>query len=119
LVADLRRYYQVDLLDVFREGTSLTPRYVLMLVEHLPDDSALFAAMRGGKEHRPWTVETHLLTAVVNLLNAANRQRAGLKTRKPLVEPPKTKKRKPAGRTVTVAQIKARAAAALKQTTGR
>lgn len=76
-----------------------------MLVEHLPESSAFHASLRGGREFRPWTTETYLATATVNLLYAANRQRANQKTRIPLVEPPKAK---PKRRTVTVAQIVAR-----------
>lgn len=96
-----------------REDSPLSARFVLSLVEHLPDDSAFISAMRGGRIHRPWTLEARLLASTVNLLFAANRQRAGQKTRQPLVTPPKPKvssKR----RTVTVAQLAARAATAAK-----
>jgi hypothetical protein len=75
-----------------------------MLIAHLRDDSAFVAANRGGPEFRPWTGTTHLLAALVNLTYAANRQRGGKPTRKPLVKPP-TKKRP---KTLTVAQILAR-----------
>jgi hypothetical protein len=34
----------------------------------------------------------HLLAAIANLLNAANRQRAGKRTNAPVVSPPKRKK---------------------------
>lgn len=60
--------------------------------------------MRGGAELRPWTLELYLLAAVVNLLNAANRQRAGKRGNSQIVKPPKpARKTKP--RTITVAEI--------------
>lgn len=88
LVYDLRRL-GIDIRDLWRDDTELTPRYVLMLVEQLGESSALAASARGGREHRPWTTQLQLLAAAVNLLHAANRQRAGKGARKPLVQPPK------------------------------
>jgi hypothetical protein len=72
-----------------------------MLIAHLHDGSAYMAANRGGPDHRPWTATVHLLAALVNLTYAANRQRGGKPTRKPLVSPP-TKQRP---KQVTVAQL--------------
>lgn len=60
---DLQRL-GLDLADVWRG--SLAPRRVLDLVEHLPDDSALAARLRGGSEHRPWDLKTYLLAALVD-----------------------------------------------------
>jgi hypothetical protein len=80
----------------------VTPRYVLWLVGQLPPGSAFGASVRGGPEFRPWTPELHLLAGIANLLNAANRQRAGKRTREPLVKPP-TAQRKP--RVLPVAEI--------------
>jgi hypothetical protein len=104
LVYDLRRL-GVDIRDLWRDDSELSPRYVLMLVEHLDDSSALSAAHRGGREFRPWTTQVYLLAAVANLLNAANRQRAGKGTRKPLIEPPKRQVR---ARRITVAELLAK-----------
>lgn len=104
LLFDLQRYCGIDLLDVFRLGSGLTPRRVLWLVGQLPPDSAFSASLRGGAEFRPWTPEMHLLAAVVNLLAAANRQRAGKRGSKPVVQPPKQERRK-ATRVLTVAEI--------------
>ena len=85
---------------------------MLLLVEHLPEDSATHAAYRGGPEFRPWTTQAHLLTAAVNLLAGANYQRAGKRGRV-LVKPPK-KKQAPR-RTVRVGRIGSRAADALRR----
>jgi hypothetical protein len=99
----------VNVLDVFDEDSGLTLREVLWLVEHLPEDSATVAAMKGGPEHRPWTSPTHLLAAQTNILYAANRQRAGKATRTPLIKPPVTKKKVPE-RVVDLKAVKARMA---------
>lgn len=75
-----------------------------MLVGQLPQDSAFAASMRGGAELRPWTLQLYLLAAVVNLLNAANRQRAGKRGNAQIVKPPKPQgNTKP--RTLSVAEI--------------
>jgi hypothetical protein len=95
----------VDLRDLWRPATGVTPRYVLWLAGQLPPDSAFIASQRGGPEFRSWTPIMHMLAAIANLLFAANRQRAGKKTREPLVTPP-THKPKP--RRVSVAEIAAR-----------
>ena len=76
---------------MYRSGTELTPRRALWFVEHLPPQAAFRASLQGGPEFRGWDHQTYLFAAAVNLLNAANRQRAGKKTRTPLVKPPTTK----------------------------
>ena len=83
----------------------MTPRWVLMLVGQLPDTSAFAASARGGPEFRAWSVATSLQAATVNLLHAANIQRAGKKSFKPLVSPPQRKAPK---RVVRVAELLAR-----------
>lgn len=80
---------------------------MLFLVGQLPQDSAFSASVRGGAEFRPWTSELYVLAAIANLLNAANRQRAGKRGSKPIVEPPKPASRKPS-RVITVAEIQRR-----------
>lgn len=61
--------------------------------------------MQGGTEYRMWTPQVYLYAAIVNLLNAANRQRAGKRTSGPLVKPPRQQQKK---RVVSVASIAAR-----------
>lgn len=70
------------------------------------------AAMRGGPQFRPWTTQVQLQAAMVNLLGAANYQRAG-KRGKVLVKPPV--KRRVTKRTVTVSSVGRRALAALQR----
>jgi hypothetical protein len=109
VLADLARYYHRDLRDLWRPDSDLTPRYVLWLVEHLPDDSATKADMRGGPQMRAWTQDVHLLGMIANLLYAANRQRGGKPTRSLPVKPPKpTRGRRPGARIANVAAIAAR-----------
>jgi hypothetical protein len=113
LIADLRSVYGVDIRDLWWDGSRLTPRSVLWLVEHLPESSATIAKAKGGPRHRPWTSEAHLMALVANLLHVANRQRAGKAARKPLITPPKAKVNKSRGRVVRVADVNARRMAAL------
>lgn len=47
--ADLRRYYGVDLLDVFRDG-GMTPDACYDLIAHLPRESAFHSALAGDDE---------------------------------------------------------------------
>lgn len=51
------RYYQVDLLDLYRGG--LSPRRLGVLIRHLPADSALVREMHGGRP--PWSQLEHLI----------------------------------------------------------
>jgi hypothetical protein len=89
---------------------TLTPRYVLWLVEHLPQDSSTIASMKGGLAHRQWTAETYMLASLVNLTFSANRQRAGKPTRKAPVQPPKissaVKKAATPKRVVRISQLR-------------
>lgn len=86
----------MDLRALWWPESGVTPRYVLSLVGQLPQESAFAASVRGGAEFRPWTAELHLLAAIANLLNAANRQRGGKRSAKPIVTPPSSKRRGPA-----------------------
>lgn len=99
----------MDIRGLWWPGSGVTPRHVLSLVGQLPQDSAFAASVRGGPEFRPWTSELYVLAAIANILNAANRQRAGKRSSKPVVEPPK-QARKP--RVLTVAEIVRRQQAA-------
>lgn len=71
--------------------------------------------MKGGKEHRSWTIETYLLAHAVNALVVGNHQRAGKRIRKMPVVPPKPKykaaaPKKKTGRIVRVSDMNARRA---------
>jgi hypothetical protein len=68
----------------------------------LPDTSAFAASARGGTEFRPWSLQNSLLAANANLLYAANQQRAGKRSIKTLIPPPK-KRAKP--RMISIADV--------------
>lgn len=101
----------MDIRGLWWPDSKVTPRYVLSLVGQLPPESAFGASVRGGSEFRPWTPELYVLSAIANLLNAANRQRAGKRSAQPVIKPPTSKKRSPT-RVVTVAEIVRRTQAA-------
>jgi hypothetical protein len=105
ILSDLSQYHGRDLRDLWRDNRDLTPRYVLWLVGHLPEDSAFIASMRGGQQHRVWTLQNHLLASVANLLFAANRQRAGLKTHSMPVKPPTPKTAKRQRRVIPIGRL--------------
>ena len=113
----MRRYYRADLTHLWQPG-GLSPRRVLWWVEHLPEDSATVAALRGGHEHRAWTSAAHLLASVVDAVQvntwttvAAHAKRRP-KPPTPLPRPTSPSRR--AARVVTVAEI-----AAQQEHTGR
>lgn len=91
--ADFHRFYQLDLLDLYR-GT-LSPRKVLVLIEHLPPGAALWNETGGDSA---WTLETHLLANVLDAVNVSNWIAAGGKQSskpKPIARPDELlKKRK-------------------------
>lgn len=80
---------------MFDGESGLTPRVVLWLVEHLPEDSATMGAVRGGPQFRAWTQAMYIAAAQANMLYAANRQRAGKATRSGIIKPPAAKKAEP------------------------
>lgn len=67
--SDLRRFYGVDIRDLFT--SVLSPRHVVSLIVWLPDDSALAAAAQGGREHLGWGTDRYMRAAQWNLTAAA------------------------------------------------
>lgn len=65
--ADLWRYYQRDLLDLWRGA--LTLRQLLVLVRHLPMDSATVKALEPAAA---WSTTDYLLAAAVDAVNEGN-----------------------------------------------
>jgi hypothetical protein len=62
VAADLLRFYGMDIHGL-TDG-SLSPKYVLALLENLPADSALVTAMRGGADFHGWDRHSYLLADV-------------------------------------------------------
>ena len=80
--ADLHRYYNLDFVDLYRPGSSLTWRKLLVLLKNLPPESAVNTAMRNTMTERElsrtesnpgegrWSnVETLLATAIDEIRN--------------------------------------------------
>lgn len=66
--ADLQRYYQIDIADLWRGG--LTVRRLSVLIQHLPADSAVAAAVTGLP--REWnSTTTWLLEYIIQALSGA------------------------------------------------
>ncbi len=70
--ADLRFYYQIDLIDVI-EGRGPSPALVIQLVQRLPDTSLTAALSMGGKQFFGWGMDRFMLAAVYDALNANTR----------------------------------------------
>ncbi len=63
---DLRRYYGVDLLGFWRD--ELTARQVLVMLYHLPAESASAALVRETPELQDWGLNQYLLGSAVDRL---------------------------------------------------
>lgn len=70
--ADLQRFYGVDLLDVFRPDSRLTPAKVLRLLSQLDAESCTVAEMAGNRELRGWTPDRAILADLWDLIAAVN-----------------------------------------------
>lgn len=68
LIADLLQIYQVDLRDVFVDGSGVTPRYLLALIIELPHTSRTVALRRGGAEFTGWSEDRYIQVGIYNAL---------------------------------------------------
>lgn len=50
----------MQLTDVFRENSGVSPRHVLTLLEYLPEGSAYVAELMGGQHMRSWTTPVEI-----------------------------------------------------------
>jgi hypothetical protein len=76
--ADLHRYYRLDFVDLWRPGSSLTWRKLLVLVHHLPPEAAVNTAIRNdvpehelarrGSEANPEQASWSSLESLIALL---------------------------------------------------
>ena len=71
LLADFYRFYRLDLTEALYGSRPVAPCLLLALVEELPDESAFAATVRGGPQHRGWTVSAHLLASVIDAVGEA------------------------------------------------
>ena len=66
LACDLLEYYRVDVRDIFRSDSGLSPLYLLVLIRGLPEGSRFNAERRGGPEFRGWDTGRYATVAIVN-----------------------------------------------------
>lgn len=71
LLFDFRHYLGIDLLDVLRPGSGLTPRLALAYARQMPLGSATVAALRGGAEYRGWDQDRYMTADLIDLLNTS------------------------------------------------
>lgn len=94
IYADFFHYYPTFSWEEFLAGR-ISPTLFIALLQGLPQESAFRAEWAGGPEHRTWSLDTHLLATVVDLLQGANYQRSGGKGRKPTpINRPRSKDRR-------------------------
>lgn len=65
---DFLAYYGLDLLDLFREESHLTPDRALRLIRNLPDESHTVAMRSGGPEFLGWNRTTTVLADVFDAI---------------------------------------------------
>ena len=99
LEADLHRYYQLDLLDLFRGRLSW--RKLAVLVRHLPLDSATVQAQLG---FLPASRTEHLLYGLLDASQLANWQRAAVNTKKSQRPPAPKRLQRPGERSTAPAR---------------
>ena len=68
VVADLLRYYGMDLRELFSEVPPWTPRYVLVMINQLPMESATVAAGRGSLMFTGWDESRYMQASIINAL---------------------------------------------------
>lgn len=82
-------YYGVQLADYYLEKYS--PRYLMVRIENLPAESSFKQAV--APEEMAWSIETHMLANIFDILASANWQRAvasgkkGVRKPKPIKRP--------------------------------
>lgn len=70
IAADLTETYGIDLRDMFREDTDLSPRWLLTHIKNLPLGSRFYSEQRGGQQFRGWDESRYAMVAVVNAVRA-------------------------------------------------
>lgn len=70
MIADFREYYNIRILDVLRFDGSLPIWEAAILAKQLPLTSRLKTMLQGGDEYFGWSLDTYLLAAVLDAVNA-------------------------------------------------
>lgn len=70
ILSDFREFYQVDILDLFRDDRELSPRVAIQLLMDLPIKSRYQAARRGGQEFVGWDEDRYAAVDVANSMRS-------------------------------------------------
>lgn len=65
---DLHRYVGLNLVDLLSEGSTYSPREIVILILNLPIDSATMAAIQGGSEFRGWGIGEYQQAAMIDAI---------------------------------------------------
>ena len=90
LYPDLLFYYGFDLreylIDV-EHGRAIAPRFVISLIQRLPDTSLTVALASGGREHFGWGGNRHMLADLFDAINQNTRATGNWGKKPPKIEP--------------------------------
>lgn len=70
IAADLMETYRVDLRDIMRDDSDLSPRTLLVLIKNLPLSGRFYSEQRGGQQFRGWDESRYAMVATVNAIRA-------------------------------------------------
>ena len=84
---DFQRYYGIDLGDLFREDSGLTPSRVLFLLEGLPHESRTINAIADLPEGAGWGVLEHLTATLIDAVHENTFTNVQVRTKKKLSPP--------------------------------
>lgn len=72
--------------DLCSDHPTRDPEWWLAIIGQLPEESAFVAEVRGGPEHRGWTLDRHLQALTLDAINM-NTINTGNYRRRPQFEP--------------------------------
>lgn len=112
VVADLQRYFQVDLGRTIT-GEGYSPRRVLVFVRNMPVGSKTYAALSDDQRSEGWDVQGYLTASLVDAVRENTYVTAQVQTKKKLTRPepmdvPGRKAKKPKAKTNMFAQVAAK-----------
>jgi len=87
MLADFREFYGLRVTDVLKFDGSLPIWEAAILTRQLPHTSRTFSAVQGGGEYRDWDVNTHLMAALVDLMQVNNYMFAKVNSKKRVKAP--------------------------------
>lgn len=70
IACDLTETYGIDLRDIFREDSDMSPRWLLSHIKNLPLGSRYYSEQRGGQQFRGWDESRYAAVATVNAIRA-------------------------------------------------